>query len=251
MTLSIPKLLAIVQEAGQAIMDIYQRKDFEVEIKQDNSPLTLADKASHRIIFQQLQQAYPDIPVISEESKTIAYHTRRLWTRFWLVDPLDGTKEFIKRNGEFTVNIGLIEHRRPVLGVIYAPALDTLYFTENMQEAFKIEKGDQKQSIHINRHIEDGMVAVQSRSHSSEQEQQLFKRYGVKSYLEKGSSLKFCMVAEGKAHLYYRHGPTWEWDTAAGHAIVEAAGGTVTSRGSPLLYNKETLKNDSFLVKSF
>jgi 3'(2'), 5'-bisphosphate nucleotidase len=251
MILSIPKLLDIALEAGQAIMGIYQRKDFEIEIKRDNSPLTLADKESHRIIFQQLQQAYSDIPIISEESKTIAYHTRRLWTRFWLVDPLDGTKEFIKRNGEFTVNIGLIENRRPALGVIYVPALDTLYFNENSREAFKIEKGAQKHSIHVNPHIEEGMVAVQSRSHSSEQEQQLFKQYDVKSYLEKGSSLKFCLVAEGKAHLYYRHGPTWEWDTVAGQAIVEAAGGTVTSVGSPMLYNKKTLKNDSFLVRSF
>lgn len=247
----IQKIIDIAFEAGKAIMDIYEdEQQFKVvDYKSDDSPLTLADRKSHEIIVRRLQALYPEIPVLSEEGKNIAYEKRKDWKLFWLVDPLDGTKEFIKRNGEFTVNIALIRDRFPVNGVIYAPALDKIYYNENEEGAFCLENG-------INRKLEPsgskkkGLIAVRSRSHASPEEDDIFKKNNVTDYISVGSSLKFCMVAEGKAGLYYRHGPTMEWDTAAGQAIVESAGYEMKNMktGERFRYNKESLLNPGFIV---
>ena len=235
----------IAVEAGLRTLEIYKSDDFGVEQKGDDSPLTLADKASNEVIVDRLNSEYPDIPILSEESKLMPYDERKHWDKFWLVDPLDGTKEFIKRNDEFTVNIALIESGVPVFGVIYAPVLDILYYTEN-GSAYVRFKTQESRKIRVDRGEEGKLVAVCSRSHSSEEEARLFERLGVTKTISAGSSLKFCMVAEGKAHLYYRHGPTMEWDTAAGHAIALAAGACVEG----LSYNKPDLLNGSFTVSA-
>jgi 3'(2'), 5'-bisphosphate nucleotidase len=245
----IPSLLNIARAAGSTILDIYHSEHFEVEFKDDNSPLTRADRASHELIKRELSQLYPDIPLLSEEGKGIPYSERRKWGRFWLVDPLDGTKEFIKRNGEFTVNIALVENNRAVLGVIHAPVLKTTYWGKIKEGAFKQKDGEDKQAIKVIT-PEAGMIAVQSRSHASEAESDFLGQYNITDTISIGSSLKFCLLAEGKAHIYYRHGPTREWDTAAGQAIVEAAGGVVLAAGNPLRYNKESLLNPAFVAKT-
>ncbi len=249
---------SIAVEAGKEILKVYHDDDFSkvVDFKADNSPLTLADQASHKVIAPALQQQYPDIPVISEEGKDIAYAVRKDWGYFWLVDPLDGTKEFIKRNGQFTVNIALIHQGAPVAGVIYTPVTGELYFAGKEGYVEDIEPGAYKQlgdgkttKLEVN-HKTDQLIAVRSSSHASEEEEKVLTAYRATENISKGSSLKFCMVAEGKADIYYRHGPTMEWDTAAGQAIVEGAGGAVyqgTSRKS-FAYNKESLLNSSFLV---
>lgn len=246
MEIDIHKICEIAREAGRKILEIYARDDFEVETKADDSPLTLADMASHNVIKTRLSDAYPDIPILSEEGRDIPYAERKAWNPFWLVDPLDGTKEFIKRNGEFTVNIALIQDNRPTLGVIYAPVLDALYWGENGKGAFKKQGGQETRSITVNRDLSGGVIGVGSRSHASKAEAEYARRIGSDEKKSIGSSLKFCLVAEGSAHYYYRHGPTSEWDTAAGHAIAEAAGGLVTG----LSYNKENVLNASFLVRS-
>jgi 3'(2'), 5'-bisphosphate nucleotidase len=244
--IDIHEIVNIAVEAGHRVLDIYRSDDFRVEEKQDESPLTLADRESHRIIHERLTAAYPGIPVLSEEGKETPYAERSAWEYFWLVDPLDGTKEFINRNGEFTINIALIEGNRPVAGVIYAPVLDLCYYADGSGSCYKLETGKEPVRISVNRNFGKGLTAVQSRSHSSREEKEFFSRLEITDSLAVGSSLKFCMVAEGKAHIYYRHGPTWEWDTAAGHAVAESAGAHV----SGLHYNKEVIKNDSFYVSS-
>ncbi len=241
--------------AGNAILNIYYDAALsqEIESKADNSPLTLADTASNQVIVEGLKDHFPEIPILSEEGRHISYNERSGWHRFWLVDPLDGTKEFIKRNGEFTVNIALIENGYPVLGIIYAPVQDTIYVGDvQQQECFKIESNGLSTPLKVGRKS-NGRIAVGSRSHASQEEADLLDQYDVKETISVGSSLKFCMVAEGRADIYYRHGPTMEWDTAAGQAIVEAAGGTVQSMptGNRFSYNKENLLNGSFLVKGF
>jgi len=262
----IEEIIKISIDAGKKIMEIYNSADFGIEMKADNSPLTLADKASHKVIVEGLQKAFPDIPILSEEGKDIPFSERKNWERFWLVDPLDGTKEFIKKNGEFTVNIALIEKNKSVLGVIYAPAYDdtskyqvsnnnnsfnqsefsgTLYYGEITKGAFK--QYSNKEPIEINvKPKNKNLTAVKSRSHSSEEEQNKLDEFGVTDSISVGSSLKFCMVAEGKAQIYYRHGPTNEWDVGAGHAIAEAAGAILEG----LKYNKEIILNGSFLVNT-
>ncbi len=242
-------LLNISEEAGKAILDIYNSNDFGIEIKDDNSPLTLADKASNEIIEKNLNELFPDIPILSEEGKEIPFEARRNWQRFWLVDPLDGTKEFIKRNGEFTVNIALIENQRPVLGVIYVPVTNEFYCGDIINGSFKINGNGIKTKISVtNKSSNEKLNVVQSRSHSGEEEKEFYSKFKIKETLSKGSSLKICLVAEGKADLYFRGGPTWEWDTAAGHAILLGAGGKFTNKdGSELLYNKEVIKNFGFI----
>ena len=246
-TLDIKKISKIVKKAGAKILDIYENEDFEktIDFKSDNSPLTIADKASHTIIVSELEKLNLGIPILSEEGKEISFKRRKRWTYFWCVDPLDGTKEFIKKNGEFTVNIALIHKDKPILGIIYAPVLDICYYGD-ATGAYKEEKGA---ITELKSELKDSnRVAVKSKSHASEEEDKLLAQYDVKDTISVGSSLKFCMVAEGKAHIYYRHGPTMEWDTAAGHAILEASGGTLTKpEGIPFLYNKEVLRNGSFL----
>jgi 3'(2'), 5'-bisphosphate nucleotidase len=241
------ELTKIAITAGDAIMEIYNdesRFNF-VYTKPDNSPLTLADSASHQLILDELQEISDD-PIISEEGKDIPYEKRKDWKRFWLVDPLDGTKEFIKRNGEFTVNIALIEHGLPVLGVIYAPAINVLYHGVKDYGSFKRENGTDTK-IFVNTASEK-LTAVGSRTHTCEEEESFLSNYPITNYMASGSSLKFCLVAEGSTDIYYRHNPTMEWDTAAGQAIVEAAGGKVFDKNyNQFTYNKQSLKNEQFL----
>ena len=259
--LDIEKLKNIAVEAGDKILEIYHHNDFSqvVDFKADNSPLTMADQASHHIIAPALKKAYPDIPIISEEGKDIDYTTRKNWEYFWLVDPLDGTKEFIKRNGQFTVNIALVHNHRPVFGIVYTPVPREMYygFTEKMGNtpagAYKQTGKNSPGKIEVN-HKKENRIAVRSSSHAAPEEETLLAQYGVTESISKGSALKFCMVAEGQADIYYRHGPTMEWDTAAGQAVVEAAGGKVFSGNTEekvFTYNKESLLNGSFLVLGF
>jgi 3'(2'), 5'-bisphosphate nucleotidase len=239
----------IARRAGAAILSIYAG-DYAVEYKDDDSPLTAADKASHRVIVAGLQQAYPDIPVLSEEGADIPYRERSQWRRFWLVDPLDGTKEFIKKNGEFTVNIALIENASPVLGVVYVPVRDALYWGGAEQAAMlQVGLGPARPIRVRSADLQAGLTVVMSRSHPSPELAAYLKDLNVAEALSVGSSLKLCAVAEGRADLYPRLGPTMEWDVAAGHAVVEAAGGRVTTlAGAPLRYNKRDLLNPFFIV---
>ena len=241
----------IAEKAGAEILRIYhdERLFNVVDFKADDSPLTLADQQSNQIIISELISLYPDIPILSEEGKDIPYEERRLWERFWLIDPLDGTKEFIKRNGEFTVNIALIVNGFPVFGIIYAPVLNLIYFGMKGEGSYKIENGN-KIKLECSDKKRKGLIAVRSRSHASPEEDAIYKKYNVTEFISVGSSLKFCMVAEGKADLYCRHGPTMEWDTAAGQAIAENAGYTVNDlENRRFQYNKESLLNGSFIVK--
>ena len=251
--------------AGAAIMKIYTTADFSVEMKADNSPLTLADIASHECIERELNAS--GVPLLSEEgSEAHAYEERKNWTRCWIVDPLDGTKEFIKRNGEFTVNIAYVESGLPVFGVIYIPAADLLYFNIPGNGSYKVEKAtthnydaerifSSATRLPVQKYPETYTMAG-SRSHSSPETEayveEMKGQYGDVEFVSAGSSLKFCLVAEGKAHSYPRFAPTMEWDTAAGHAILEGAGGSVVTwpdRGR-LTYNRENLRNGWFLAKA-
>lgn len=243
-------LIRISHLAGDEIMKIYNSSSFGVEIKNDNSPLTLADKISHYVITSELSKIYPSVPILSEEGKNIDYNDRKNWEYFWLVDPLDGTKEFIKKNGEFTVNISLIHKTIPIAGIIYVPATRTTYYGAIESGAYKIIDGNDAVKISVSKNLEPGIIAVKSRSHSSNAEDKFFAKYNVIDSISVGSSLKFCMVAEGKAHLYYRSGPTWEWDTAAGHAIVLSGGGKVSGIDQELIYNKASLLNSGFIVSA-
>ncbi len=246
MQIDIRKIIEIAEIAGQAISRIYRTGDFEVETKSDNSPLTIADKAANEIIIKGLAVHYPEIPVISEEGRDIPYEQRKKWDTFFLVDPLDGTKEFIKRNGEFTVNIALIRNRFPVMGVIFAPESDTVYYADEFDGAWKKTKGAEAVHIRVNRNFRDGMIAVRSRSHSGEGEKDSYSHFNIVDSIVKGSSLKFCMIAEAAADIYYRSGPTMEWDTAAGQAVLEIAGGCVLAGTKRLIYNKKSLLNPGF-----
>lgn len=239
----------IALQAGEEIIKIYNTGDFETSVKKDKTPLTLADKNSHDIIKNGLCKQYPEIPVISEEDKFVDFTHRKQWKYFWLVDPLDGTKEFINRNGEFTINIALIKENTPILGVIYVPAQGILYYADKTG-AYKSENSGMIE-LHVNTQT-DNLTVVKSRSHSTDQEDRFYSNYNVDKTISAGSSLKFCLVAEGKASIYYRSGPTWEWDTAAGHAIVKFAGGFVKDNsGGVFLYNKETLLNNGFCASAF
>jgi 3'(2'), 5'-bisphosphate nucleotidase len=256
-------LLKISLDAGKEILQVYER-DFNVESKEDQSPLTLADKKSHETITKGLSSLYPDIPVLSEEGKSISYDTRKEWNYLWLVDPLDGTKEFIKKNAEFTVNIALIEEGNPVVGIIYAPVLDTVYFAKKGVGSYKLEKastaGVQDDSELVSASVrlplettKEKVSVVASRSHLSPETEeyinQIKEKYGEVDITSAGSSLKLCLVAEGKADVYPRFAPTMEWDTAAGQAIVEQAIGRVVKEdGEPLTYNKESLLNPWFIA---
>jgi 3'(2'), 5'-bisphosphate nucleotidase len=275
------------KKAGAAILEVYHSGS-EVTIKSDNSPLTLADQKSHEIILEFLRRYYPQIPLLSEEGSKIPYQERKVWEYFWLVDPLDGTKEFINRNGEFTVNIALIYKNRPILGVIYIPVADIFYFAAEAVGAFKLNGPDigNQQLLQIIRGtkpvlkieckeifqlllnsaqklphyqanaLQKEIKIVASKSHMSaetaayiEKKQSEYDRVEIVS---KGSSLKFCLIAEGLAQYYPRFGPTMEWDTAAGQAIVELANGRVykTDTNETLTYNKESLLNPWFIAES-
>ena len=243
----------IAREAGSKILQIYNT-EFDVEHKDDKSPLTNADMASHHTIVDALSGLTPDIPVLSEESAKLPFDERSQWSIYWLVDPLDGTREFVKRNGEFTVNIALIDNHKSVLGVIHVPVLDIDYFAYAGGGAFKAEHGGSPQNISVKKLDSDRLTVAGSRSHGSEEMQKYMSRlsasYAEVDMMSMGSSLKFCLVAEGKADLYPRLGLTSEWDTAAAQCIVEQAGGHVTKTDmSELLYNtKDSLLNPFFFV---
>ena len=248
-------LLTTARQAGEAILEVYGT-DFEVERKSDRSPLTEADLRAHRVITERLRECYTDIPILSEEgTEQTPYELRRSWDRFWLVDPLDGTKEFVKRNGQFTVNIALIEDSQPVLGIIYAPVLDHLYHGVVGCGAWKTAAGKEAPLPLRNGNQHDGIVIAGSLSHPTPEMDAFIaeqrRAHGKVEFMAMGSSLKICLVAEGTADVYPRFGPTMEWDTAAGHAIANAAGRKVMRYNSDeeLLYNKPDLHNDWFIVR--
>jgi 3'(2'), 5'-bisphosphate nucleotidase len=245
----IPACLAIAREAGAAIMEIYAQ-DFSVSTKDDRSPLTEADLAAHEIIDAGLKKLDASVPVLSEESADVDWEVRKTWQRYWLVDPLDGTREFIKRNGEFTVNIALIENGVPIFGVIYAPVFDTLWWGEQENGAFKQVGAGEVEKISAAASVSNPLRVAASRSHLDETTAAALKRMGDIEALSMGSSLKFCRVAENLLDVYPRFAPTSEWDTAAGQAIVEAAGGQMLHLdGSAFRYNtKASLLNSHFIV---
>ncbi|MBW4698761.1 MAG: 3'(2'),5'-bisphosphate nucleotidase CysQ [Aphanocapsa lilacina HA4352-LM1] len=248
----IQQVVNLARRAGEAIMEIYNQADVGTVYKEDNSPLTQADLVSHRLIVGELTKLTPDLPVLSEESRSKPYEERRTWSRFWLVDPIDGTKEFIKRNGEFTVNIALIEDGEPVAGVVHAPAVQTTYWSARGLGAFKQTAAAAAQPIRAAVPASAPMLVVASRSHSGAETEAFLaklRELGDIDVISIGSSLKLCLVAEGAAHLYPRYGPTMEWDTAAAHSVVVEAGGTVTNlKGETLQYNKADLLNPYFAV---
>jgi 3'(2'), 5'-bisphosphate nucleotidase len=250
--IDIQDIVTIAKEAGDAIMQVY-KQDFEVEYKQDNSPLTLADKKANDIIETGLNQLSVNLPILSEEGNDIPYQNRKHWEYFWLVDPLDGTKEFIKKNDEFTVNIALIHKDTPVLGVVYAPALDTCYWAKQGKGAFKdgqklpLKTKEQRNTYKI----------VASRSHMSDETRAFIDAIDTdkeKELISIGSSLKICLVAEGEADIYPRLGPTMEWDTGAAHAIISEAGKILykyeNNKYTQHKYNKKNLLNCWFIVVS-
>lgn len=245
---SLEALCALAVRAGEAILEVYAREDFEVACKSDDSPLTAADLAAHRLIVAGLRELTPEIPVLSEESADIAWDTRRQWSRYWLVDPLDGTREFLKRNGEFTVNIALVDGHRSVMGVVLAPVTGELFFASADAGAFM--RRDGRTTPLRTRTPASPVVVAGSRSHGSARQAELLSGIGEYTSVAMGSSLKFCLIARGEADLYLRAGPTSEWDTAAAHCVLEQAGGAVTQLdGSPLVYNtKDSLLNPEFLA---
>jgi len=251
----IEHVVALVREAGAAAMEVY-RTDFEAQLKADKSPVTEADLRSHRILVDGLREQFPSIPVLSEESSRVApYVERSRWGEFWLVDPLDGTKEFLKRNGQFTVNVALVRDGRPVAGVVYAPASELLYYSTLEGEGFQA-KGDAPPAKLAQRRPPEGdtLVVVGSLSHPTPEMERFLvqqrNRYPHVKFRPMGSSLKICMVADGCADIYPRFGPTMEWDTAAAHAVANAAGCIVRRHDSDeeLRYNKEDLHNPWFVV---
>lgn len=242
----IEKLIEISREAGKKIMEVYSQSDFGVEFKSDQTPVTIADKMANDFIVEQLELYFPEVPVISEEGRNAGYDVRKEWKNFFLVDPIDGTKEFIKKNDEFSVNIGLIENKKAVAGVVFAPALDILYYAVD-GKAFKIDPDGREKPIHTNNDFSDGLRVARSRSHYRPYDEMYFKNKKVKEFIPMGSSLKFCLIAEGKADIYLNSGHTSEWDTAAGHAVITAAGGNIISSETELTYNKESIKNNHFV----
>lgn len=247
-------VIAIAKAAGAAIMQVYAT-DFDVVKKDDQSPLTEADMAAHRIIVSALAELTPQIPILSEESEAIAYETRRQWQQYWLIDPLDGTREFVKRNGEFTVNIALIDRQKPVLGVVYAPVTALLYFAVANQGAYKQTAAAPALQITSKALDLKQPIVAGSRSHSEASMlhfmQNLEKNCAVTPKLIRiGSSLKICLIAEGLADVYPRLGPTSEWDTAAGHCVLNEAGGDIVDiAGLSLRYNtKPSLLNPFFFA---
>ncbi len=250
------KLCNVAKEAaiaaGEEILRIYNSGDFSIEAKADDSPLTLADKAAHNTIVSYLEQT--ELPILSEEGRDISFDERKNWEYFWMVDPLDGTKEFIKKNGEFTVNIALIHKKEPILGVVYPPVLNELYWATKGNGAF-LKLNDELIRLKTSQKIlaEPKLKVVASRSHMSEETKIYTNKLDNPEIISKGSSLKFLLVASGKADVYPRFGPTMEWDTAAAHIVVTEAGGSVvlTDEKTELFYNKKNLLNPYFIVLPF
>ena len=243
MTITGDTLARIALDAGKLIMDVYDG-DFDVARKDDHSPVTEADERAEALILKGLAEAEPDLKVIAEESMAAGVMPEH-GARFALVDPLDGTKEFVNRNGEFTVNIAIIEHGRPVMGVVYAPALSRLFVADAYNSAWQAEAAPggpvpaERTPLRIRKAPEEGLTAVASKSHRTPETDAFLEKFRVAGLKGAGSSLKFCLIAAGEADLYPRMGRTMEWDTGAGQAVVEAAGGRVlTEDGAPLLYGK-------------
>ena len=249
LSIDIEEVTKIAREAGKSIMKIYER-DFRVDYKDDKSPLTEADTKSNEIICEALEKLYPEIPILSEENKMVEFTERKDWEYYWCIDPIDGTKEFIKKNDEFTVNIALIHKETPVLGVVYAPAIDKMYTAKQGKGAFL---NGEKLPLQINNNKKEKLYVVASKSHLSDETQEFIDNLDAKEIeqVSKGSSLKLCMVATGEADIYPRLAPTMEWDTAAADAIVRESGKMTYQFESdePVVYNKENLLNPWFVVK--
>ena len=254
LNINIQGLLSIIQEAGAHVLNIYNADDenWEVSAKDDNSPLTKADRMANEFICQKVQEQYPDIPIISEENKALDYEDRKDYEVFWLIDPLDGTKEFLKRNGEFTINLALVQKDKPVAGVVYAPALGRLYYGAKGEGAYFWDENNETHQLNANAFSmnESGLRLVCSRSHMNEETENFVNQFENPELVSMGSSLKFMLIAEGKADIYPRIGPTMEWDTGASQIIVEEAGGIVLNYNDqqPLTYNKPDLHNPWFAV---
>jgi 3'(2'), 5'-bisphosphate nucleotidase len=242
-------VIELAREAGRATMRYYGgAEDAGVREKNDRSPVTLADEVAHDILVEGLRRIDPETPVVSEEAESAAFEHRRSWRKFWLVDPLDGTKEFIKRRAEFTVNVALIEDGEPVFGVVLAPALDLLYWAVKGAGAWREEKGGTAERIYsVVAPPGTPLTVVESLSHPSPELEEYLRTIPVARRVKAGSSLKFCWVAEGRADIYPRLGPTMEWDVAAGDCIYRQSGRD-GERPSPLTYNKPDLRNPSFIV---
>ncbi|MGM0520394.1 MAG: 3'(2'),5'-bisphosphate nucleotidase CysQ [Campylobacterota bacterium] len=251
----------IAIKAGEAIMEIYSQ-DFDVEYKDDNSPLTKADKVSNQIICDRLKELYPNIPIMSEENKQTDYEQRKEWTEYFCIDPIDGTKEFIKKNDEFTVNIAIIYENRPVLGVVYAPALGDLYYAKENEGAYLEVLGTRSEVLSKNKlpittqkNLKEKTTVVASKSHLSNETQEFIDNLALNTehltLVSKGSSLKLCMVAAGEADVYPRLAPTMEWDTAAADAVVRQSGKQTLQykTDKEVVYNKQDLLNPWFIVK--
>ena len=252
----INKIIDLTRQAGFTIMEIYNT-EFDIDTKEDKrgseiyrSPITEADKRAHIIIKEGLKELTPDIPVLSEEGREIAYEERKKWESFWLVDPLDGTKDFIKKNGEFTVNIALVEKKVPVFGVVYAPAVDLLFWGSLENGAWKKKAHNPTQAMRVADKMDETVQIASSRSHPSDKMDAFLAQFNNFKLHPIGSSLKICLVSDGSVHLYPRLGPTMEWDTAAAHAVLKSAGGEMLQFGtdSPLQYNKKELLNPKFIA---
>ena len=253
MTLSDPEILNAIRDvalvAGEEILRIYH-SDFDVREKDDTSPVTDADERAEAIILKVLADITPDIPVVAEESASAGIVPSALGSEFWLVDPLDGTREFVQKNDEFTVNIALVRRGIPTLSVVYAPVLRRMYGAGGPGDAWIEHDNGPRTPITVRSAPEDGLTVVVSRNHMDQATEDFLKDFNVNDQRPAGSSLKFCLVAEGVADLYPRFGPTCEWDTAAGDAVVRGAGGTVsTLSGEPLAYGHPPFKNPTFIVR--
>ncbi len=246
----IPHIIQLLEKSGRLIMAVYEKSetDFSIQWKEDASPLTIADRQSHDFLVEELSKLPISLPVMSEEDQPTDYAVRKKWTKYWCLDPLDGTKEFIKRNDQFTINLALIENSTPTLGFIHIPASGETYFASLGEGAHKHD-GFNTISIRANKKRAD-WIAVGSSSHGLKAEAAVLQDFPIREFVKAGSALKFCMIASGDADIYYRHGPTMEWDTAAGHLLVDEAGATFRYFSDSLdHYNKENLVNPPFLVK--
>jgi len=248
----IEKVLKLSKDAGELILDIYKDYNSNFELKEDKSPLTAADIASHNLIVEGLKNLTPSLPIISEEDSSIHFKVRSSWNQYWLIDPLDGTKEFLNKNDEFTVNIALINKNEPIFGVIYIPVSGKTYWGAIEQGSFLIKRSGTQKSISVAKNTDKKLRIVTSRSHASKELGNFLEKIKDYKILRKGSSLKFCLIAEGLADIYPRLGPTSEWDVAAGEAIVKYAGGYIYDKDSkPMTYNqKDSYINPNFIVSN-
>jgi len=247
----IEQLIDLSIEAGDAILEIYD-SEIDVQVKSDNSPLTKADLKSNSIIVKRLKTLVPNIPILSEEEADISFNVRSKWNEYWLIDPLDGTKEFVNKNGEFTVNIALIRDHKPIFGLIHLPIKKHTYWGCKDKGSFFLDQGNNIKKINVSNHMNQPIRIATSRSHPSEKLTNLLNKIDNYELLEVGSSLKFCLIASGEADIYPRLGPTSEWDIAAGHAIVSFAGGSIQHvDGSEIKFNeKKNYINKDFIASN-